>query len=311
MRRDAVSRFVRRHQDPLLAVALAVTAQVEIWAADTLTTEDRVLSAPLALVGTLALIWRRRIPLVVLGVLLGAFFLATIVVPISGEDPIASGIALVAAIYSVGAHSGGRWAVAGAVAILDVVAHAISVIVLQARGGCRLLASEPDEARGAFDSIESQGQQALGEMRRLLGMLRQGDEELALAPQPSLASLDALAAQVSAAGLPVEVTVQGERRELPPGVDVSGFRIVQEALTNALKHAGPATARVVVRYGDDHLEVEVLDTGHGNGADGGGGHGLIGMHERAALYGGEVVAGRRSGGGFAVRVRLPLDSAVP
>ena len=191
----------------------------------------------------------------------------------------------------------------------DVVAHAISVIVVQARGGRRSLESEPEEAREAFDSIESTGQQALTEMRRLLGMLRQGDDELALAPQPSLRSLSALAAQVSEAGLPVELTIEGDEREVPPGVDLSAFRIVQEALTNALKHAGPATAHVFVRYGADELELEILDTGPGDAATDGGGHGLIGMRERAALYGGEVVAGRRSGGGFAVRVRLPLYSA--
>ncbi|HXV95342.1 MAG TPA: histidine kinase, partial [Gaiellaceae bacterium] len=193
----------------------------------------------------------------------------------------------------------------------DVVAHAISVIVLQARGGRRSLASEPDEAREAFDSIETTGEQALTEMRRLLGMLRRGDEELALAPQPSLQSLAALASQVSEAGLPVEVTIEGDQRELPPGVDLSAFRIVQEALTNALKHAGPATAHVFVRYGEDELELEILDTGPGAEAGDGVGHGLVGMRERAALYGGEVVTGRHTAGGFAVRVRLPLYSAQP
>jgi signal transduction histidine kinase len=189
----------------------------------------------------------------------------------------------------------------------DVVAHAISVIVLQARGGRRSL-DEPDDARRAFDVIESTGSQALAEMRRLLGLLRQGDEELGLAPQPSLSSLDSLAAQVTEAGLPVEVTIEGEARELPPGIDLSAFRIVQEALTNALKHAGPATASVVVRYGDDDLELDILDTGPGDGSGDGGGHGLVGMRERANLYGGDVAAGRRAGGGFGVRVRLPLTS---
>ncbi|HEY8630649.1 MAG TPA: ATP-binding protein, partial [Gaiellaceae bacterium] len=140
---------------------------------------------------------------------------------------------------------------------------------------------------------------------------RQGDEELALAPQPSLASLRGLAAQVSEAGLPVELTIEGDPRELPPGVDLSAFRIVQEALTNALKHAGPAAAHVLVRYGEEELELEISDTGPGAGAGDGPGHGLIGMRERAALYGGEVVAGRRTEGGFAVRVRLPLGTPLP
>jgi signal transduction histidine kinase len=385
---ERIGSRVWQHQDVLLAVGLAAVAVVEISAADTLTTRERLASVPLALAGTLALSWRRRAPVVVLGAVVGSGFLGSLVVPTSGEDPIAMGIALVVAVYSVGAHAAGLWAAAGVGAALalvfvavatdpdeatlgayfffllvvggpwlagrairhrrlseraledravaaerereeraraavaeerariarelhDVVAHAISVIVLQARGGRRSLAREPDEAREAFDSIETTGEQALTEMRRLLGLLRRGDEELALAPQPSLQSLAALAAQVSEAGLPVEVTIEGDQRELPPGVDVSAFRIVQEALTNALKHAGPATAHVLVRYGEDELELEILDTGPGAEAVDGGGHGLVGMRERAALYGGEVVAGRRTGGGFAVRVRLPLYSAQP
>ena len=190
----------------------------------------------------------------------------------------------------------------------DVVAHGISVIVLQARGGRRSL-RQPDEARRAFDAIETTGTQALAEMRRLLGLLRRGDEAIGLAPQPSLSGLRGLAAQVTEAGLPVEVTVEGEPRELPPGIDLSAFRIVQEALTNALKHAGPATAHVVVRYGEDELELEIVDTGPGAASGDEGGHGLVGMRERASLYGGELKAGRRSGGGFGVRVRLPLPSA--
>jgi signal transduction histidine kinase len=127
----------------------------------------------------------------------------------------------------------------------DVVAHSISVMVLQARGGRRVLETDPADARDAFGTIERTGQQALDEMRRLLGMLRRSDEEIALAPQPSLRELDRLVDQVQSAGLPVQVTVEGEPRELPPGVDLSAFRIVQEALTNVLKHAGPARARVV------------------------------------------------------------------
>ena len=191
----------------------------------------------------------------------------------------------------------------------DVVAHAISVIVVQARGGRRLLEAEPDEARSAFDTIESTGQRALDEMRRLLGMLRADDEELALAPQPSLARLDTLVADVERAGLPVELTVEGEPAELPPGIDLSAYRIVQEALTNALKHAGPARARVLVRYGPGEVELEVADDGAGGGNGAGGGHGLIGIQERVAMLGGDVEAGRRPDGGYAVRARLPHSSA--
>jgi signal transduction histidine kinase len=190
----------------------------------------------------------------------------------------------------------------------DVVAHAISVIVLQARGGRRSLATDPGETREALDTIEATGSQALAEMRRLLGMLRRDDEQIALAPQPSLRYLDALAAKVREAGLPVDLSVEGEPIELPPGVDLSAYRIVQEALTNALKHAGPATARVVVRYRENDLELEIADTGLGMGANDGEGHGLVGMRERVSLYGGRIEAGPRNGGGFAVRARLPLDS---
>jgi signal transduction histidine kinase len=189
----------------------------------------------------------------------------------------------------------------------DVVAHAIGVIVLQARGARRSLEDEPNDARAAIDAIESTAAGALTEMRRLLGVLRAGDEEVALAPQPSLSQVEILAGKVREAGMPVEVSIVGSPRELPPGVDLSAYRIVQEALTNALKHAGPARARVLIRYGDEHVEVEVADDGSGatNGA-GGGNHGLIGMRERVALFGGELETGPRDGGGFAVRARLPL-----
>jgi signal transduction histidine kinase len=189
----------------------------------------------------------------------------------------------------------------------DVVAHAVSVIVLQARGARHALGRDPDDARGAIDAIEQTATQALHEMRRLLGLLRADDEELALAPQPSLAQLETLVSHVRDAGLPVEVRVEGSPRELAPGVDLSAFRIVQEALTNALKHAGHARAQVVVRYGDEVLELEVSDTG-ASAANGGGssGHGLAGMRERVAVFGGELESGPRSEGGFAVRARLPL-----
>jgi signal transduction histidine kinase len=188
----------------------------------------------------------------------------------------------------------------------DVVAHAISVIVLQARGARHSLDAEPREARNAIDAIEHTASQALREMRRLLGVLRGDDGDAALAPQPSLAELDTLVAHVRDAGLPVEVKIEGRPRELAPGVDLSAFRIVQEALTNALKHAGPARAQVLVRYGEDALEVEVADTGGGALNGGGGGHGLAGMRERVAVFGGKLETGPRSGGGYAVRARLPL-----
>jgi signal transduction histidine kinase len=188
----------------------------------------------------------------------------------------------------------------------DVVAHAISVIVLQARGGRRMLDESPAETRAALDAIERAGEQALVEMRRLLGLLRDTDEAAALAPQPSLAHISELAARMSETGLPVEVRVEGAVVELPPGIDVTAYRIVQEGLTNALKHAGPAHARVVVRYGDDMLELEVLDDGTGSANGGGSGHGLAGIKERVAVYGGDLESGRRPEGGFSLKARLPL-----
>jgi signal transduction histidine kinase len=188
----------------------------------------------------------------------------------------------------------------------DVVAHAMGVIVLQARGARHALEDEPADARAAIDAIEETAGTALTEMRRLLGVLREDGEEIALAPQPSVAHLDDLAAKLREAGLPVEVTVEGESRELPPGVDLSAYRIIQEALTNALKHAGPAHAHVHLRYRPDHVEVEVLDDGAGGSNGGGSGHGLLGMQERVFVFGGELETGPRNGGGFAVRARLPL-----
>ena len=188
----------------------------------------------------------------------------------------------------------------------DVVAHSISVIVLQARGARHSLADDPDDARYAIDAIERTASQALGEMRRLLAILRADDDTAALAPQASLTHLDVLAGEVRAAGLPVEITVAGTPRELSPGLDASAYRIVQEALTNALKHAGRARATVSVEYGTDVLEIEVADDGKGAANGDGGGHGLVGMRERVAVFGGRIDAGPRTGGGYAVRARLPL-----
>jgi signal transduction histidine kinase len=188
----------------------------------------------------------------------------------------------------------------------DVVAHAISLIVLQARGGRRMLSDDPDETRRALDVIEHAGEQALGEMRRLLGLLRDDEPELTLAPPPSLRRIDELVAGTRASGLPVEVVIEGEPVELPPGVDVSAYRIVQEALTNALKHAGPAHARVTITYARDAVDLAIVDDGPGVPSANGGGYGLAGMRERVAVYGGRLESGARPEGGYALRVRLPL-----
>ena len=161
-------------------------------------------------------------------------------------------------------------------------------------------------------TIEDTGRAAMAEMRRLLGMLRRSDDELALAPQPSLRFLDGLVEQVREAGMPVELRIEGEPRKLAPGIDLSAYRIVQEALTNALKHAGPAQARVIVRYGERELDIEIADDGAGAvAAAPEGGHGLVGMRERVALFGGDLAAGGSLGGGYAVRARLPLAGGTP
>jgi signal transduction histidine kinase len=191
----------------------------------------------------------------------------------------------------------------------DVVAHNVSVMVVQAGAERRSLGDDRRETREALEAIEQTGRQALTEMRRLLGMLRKDDDELALAPQPSMEHLELLVSQVREAGMPVELEVEGEPEPLPAGVDLSAYRIVQEALTNALKHAGPARALVRVRYRRDELELEIVDDGPGPAVDatnGAGGHGLIGMRERVSMFGGDLAAGERSGGGYSVHARLPL-----
>jgi signal transduction histidine kinase len=190
----------------------------------------------------------------------------------------------------------------------DVVAHSVSVMVVQASGVRRLLAEEQHREREALLSVEQIGRQALTEMRRMLGVMRSGEESpAALAPQPGLQHLDRLIAQVEEAGMPVTLLVEGDRPELSPGVDLSAYRIVQEGLTNALKHAKGARAEVVVRYIDSSVQLEIADNGPGIPSGDGMGHGLVGMRERVALYGGTIEAGPRDGGGFVLRARLPVE----
>jgi signal transduction histidine kinase len=189
----------------------------------------------------------------------------------------------------------------------DAVAHSVSVMVLQAGAAEQVLAASPERARESLMTIQDTGREAIVELRRMLGLLRDPVADASLAPQPSVGRLDALLEQVRAAGLPVELTVEGEPRRLPPGIDRSAYRIVQEGLTNTLKHAGPAHASVRLRYGDRALELEVLDDGRGSGGTSGGGFGLLGMRERAALYGGVLAADARPDGGYALRARLPLE----
>src|SRR5438874_10629689 len=381
-------RLIRRvaRADPLIvdgvfAVALAAIAEVEVWSGGA---GSRTLRAVVAALMTLPLVFRRRLALPVLGVVMGAALAQSVADP----DADVAGVlvvAIIAAAYSVAAHCGRRaaafgglvglaalWAsvhlqgggvgnylFAGAIFVgawlagfvlrarylraqelehrtelleqeqetraraavaeerariardlHDAVAHSMSVIVVQAGAERLALPEEATSTSEVLRSIEETGRQALVEMRRLVEMLRKDDEELALAPQPSLAHLELLVQQVREAGLPVELSVEGEPRALPPGVDLSAYRIVQEALTNALKHAGPARARVTVRYRPGQLELEVADDGSGTGEGGGGRHGLVGMRERVAVFGGVLAAGRRTEGGYLLRATLPLDSGV-
>ena len=188
----------------------------------------------------------------------------------------------------------------------DVIAHGVSVIVAQARAGPHLV-NEPERVASVFRAIESSGRDALVELRRLLGILRSEDEQLAIGPQPGLDSLQSLIEQARASGLPVRLRVEGDPVHLPAGVDLSAYRIVQEALTNVVKHASATSAEVVLCFGARALELDVLDDGLGAAASvNGGGHGLIGMRERVALYGGTIETGPRIGGGYAVHARLPL-----
>jgi signal transduction histidine kinase len=189
----------------------------------------------------------------------------------------------------------------------DAIAHDVSLMVVQAGAERRALDDE-SPTKEVLETVEQIGRGALTEMRRLVGMLRSSDGAEPLAPQPGLRDLPTLVTQVREAGLPVELEVEGEPRELPVGLELSAYRIVQEALTNALKHAGEARATVHVRYAPDSLELEIADDGGGATEPAtGGGHGLVGMRERVALYGGRFEVSRRAAGGFAVRVALPIQ----
>jgi signal transduction histidine kinase len=192
----------------------------------------------------------------------------------------------------------------------DVVAHSVSVMVVQSQAAQRVLEDDVDATRDALRSIETSGRQALTELRRLLGLLREFDGGPALEPQPSLQYLDELLSQIRDAGLAVDLKVEGTPTALPQGVDLSAYRIVQEGLTNTLKHAGADRVSVLVRYSPSELQIEISDDGHSDPQpdSNGDGHGLVGMRERVALYGGELRAGRGDHGGYVVRARLPLGA---
>jgi signal transduction histidine kinase len=187
----------------------------------------------------------------------------------------------------------------------DVVAHSMSVMVVQAGGARRILERDPPRAHHAAELIADTGREAIAELRRLLGVLH-----IEQAPALTLDGLDGLVERARAAGLPVALTVEGERRRLPEGVELAAYRVVQEAITNAIKYADAAPTEVHVCYGRQDVELQVSDRGPGAGAPGGvggGGHGLVGMRERVRIFGGELHTGRRAGGGFEVRARIPVD----
>jgi signal transduction histidine kinase len=190
----------------------------------------------------------------------------------------------------------------------DVIAHSVTVMTVQGGAARLLLDSDPARAREPLLVVEETGHQALADMRRLVGIVQDVPERApALAPQPGLADLPALAEKLQRAGLPTELVVHGEPETLTPGVELTAYRVVQEALTNALKHAGPATARVTVIYEPQALRLEISDDGPGTSSQQASGHGLVGMRERVALYGGRLEVGPRAGGGFSVRARLPRE----
>jgi signal transduction histidine kinase len=193
----------------------------------------------------------------------------------------------------------------------DVVAHAMSVIAVQAGTGRYVIDDAPDVARSALESIETTSRGALQEMRRLLSVLRaEDDSEVGVRPAPGLDELEELVAGTADSGVAVELAVEGERRPLPPGVDLCAYRVVQEALTNVRKHARAHRASVTVQYASTSVEVEVQDDGIGDLGRAPGGHGLIGMRERVELYGGELVVGAAPGGGYRVRASIPVGDGL-
>ena len=189
----------------------------------------------------------------------------------------------------------------------DIVAHAMSVMVLQVGAVRHKLPHGLEEDRDALGRVERAGRRALAEMRRLLGAMRRDGDGLELAPQPGLDGLDSLLDDVGRAGLPAQLHVEGDPFELPRAIDLSAYRIVQEGLTNSLKHANATRADVTVRYRDDELGIEVVDDGAGVATSDGLGHGLVGIRERVKIYGGDMNAGTPPEGGFVLSARLPID----
>jgi signal transduction histidine kinase len=361
-----------------MAGALAAFTLGDIFTSQHYLTGSKWIYVPAALLMTVPLAWRRRAPLAVVAVVMGALIAQSLALG-TIPSPDSELVAWLLAVYSVAAHSeqrvallgggiglagglvwiglddfflpvvifGGAWLAGRLVRqrqryaaaleeradmlerereanarvaaaeervriareLHDIVGHSVSVMVVQAGVERQLLDESHSSTREVLASIERTGKDALAEMRRLVGVLHRQGEAASLAPPPSIAHLDGLVRRMGDAGLSVRLRVEGKEAPLSPGVDLTAYRIVQEALTNTLKHAGAETADVLVRYADDALELEVVDDGESESAENGAGHGLDGMRERAALYGGNVQTGRLDGGGFLVRARLPLTSA--
>jgi signal transduction histidine kinase len=187
----------------------------------------------------------------------------------------------------------------------DIISHSLGVVVLQAGAADQVLEHDPERARDALRSIRSTGLDAIAQMGALLGLVR-GDAEASREPQPSIADLAALIATTQEAGLAVDLEIEGDRRALPAALELSAYRIVQEGLTNALKHAGPVAAHVILSYGSDELAIEVTDEGGSSGNGLGSGRGLAGMRERVTVFGGRLQAGPRPNGGWTLRAAFPL-----
>lgn len=196
----------------------------------------------------------------------------------------------------------------------DIIAHGMSTVVVQAQAGQSVVDTNPDMAREVLNTIEHIGRDSVDEMRRMLGVLRSATGELELAPQPSFDDFDALVEHAEAAGVDVNISVTGDPQPLPPGLELTGYRIVQEALTNVMRHAGrPVRAEAHIAFGEDSLDIDVSDDGLGaaaSGASAGSGHGLLGMRERVEIYHGNFASGPRPGGGYQVRASLPMPASV-
>lgn len=366
--------------DTVLALGLLAFAFAELTGLPQL---PRTIVVPAAIAMTVPLLWRRRSPLFVVVIVVGAFAVQTLL-GIPDNAQLASLAAILVACFSLGAHAprtravvgvlfalastgltvalepvpaaadfgfvglvvGGAWAVGRLVRartheshahqrradelaaaseerarlaaegerrriareLHDIVAHSLSLMVVQAGGAEQIVRTDPDRAAAALGTIQATGRQALIEMKRLLGLLREPEGEQELRPQPHLDHLAVLVEQVRAAGVPVELRVEGPRRPLGEGVESSVFRVAQEALTNVMKHASGAQVDIRLHYGDDELRLEITNDGPDMPHMDGAGRGLVGMRERTELLDGELEAGPRTEGGFRVHARFPLQT---